>query len=98
MKNYAEKIQSFYEYVHKFYNHEDGLYPLTDMDTIVTNQSFNLIPFGVEANRITDMTTTEVIIEIIYAMANALFPIAILFFVGGFIYDMTQRRAKHKKQ
>ncbi len=35
MKNYAEKIQSFYEYVYKFYNHEDGLYPLTDMDTIV---------------------------------------------------------------
>jgi hypothetical protein len=44
------------------------------------------------------MTIPEVIIEIIYATANALFPIAILFFVGGFIYDMTQRRAKHKKQ
>jgi hypothetical protein len=44
------------------------------------------------------METTNLIIEIIYATANALFPIAILFFVGGFIYDMTQRRAKHKKQ
>jgi hypothetical protein len=35
MKNYAEKIQSFYEYVYKFYNNEDGLFPLADMDTIV---------------------------------------------------------------
>lgn len=37
------------------------------------------------------MTTTEVIIEIIYAMANVLFPFAILFFVGGFIYDLCER-------
>ena len=36
MKNYADKIQSFYEYVYKFYNHEDGLYPLTDMQTIIS--------------------------------------------------------------
>lgn len=35
MKNYAEEIQSFYEYVYKFYNNEDGLFPLADMDTIV---------------------------------------------------------------
>ena len=37
------------------------------------------------------MTMTEVIIEIIYAMANVLFPLAILFFVGGFIYDLCER-------
>ena len=37
------------------------------------------------------MKTTEVIIEIIYAMANVLFPFAILFFVGGFIYDLCER-------
>jgi hypothetical protein len=39
------------------------------------------------------MTTTNLIIEIIYYMANALFPIAIIFLVGGFIYDLCERRA-----
>ncbi len=37
------------------------------------------------------MTLTEVIIEIIYTTANVLFPFAILFFVGGFIYDLCER-------
>ena len=39
------------------------------------------------------MTTTEVIIEIIYTTANVLFPFAIIFFIAGMIYDLTKRRA-----
>lgn len=40
------------------------------------------------------METTNIVIEIVYHIANALFPFFIFFFVGGFIYDMTKRRAK----
>jgi len=41
------------------------------------------------------MTLTEVIIEIIYTTANVLFPFAILFFIGGLVYDIS-RRNKNK--
>ena len=40
------------------------------------------------------MEITNTIIEVIYYAGNALFPFFLLFFVAGFIYDMSKRRAK----
>ena len=39
------------------------------------------------------MQTANTIIEIIYHASNVLFPFFVIFFVGGFIWDMTKRRA-----
>lgn len=39
------------------------------------------------------MEITNAIIEIIYHASNVLFPFFILFFVGGLIWDLTNRRA-----
>lgn len=39
------------------------------------------------------MKTLNLIIEIIYQFANVLFPMAVIFLVGGFIWDLTSRRA-----
>ena len=35
MKNYAEKIEFFYEYVHEFYNDQNGIYPIATTKRIV---------------------------------------------------------------
>ena len=35
MKNYAEKIEFFYEYVHEFYNDQNGIYPIATTKRII---------------------------------------------------------------
>lgn len=35
MKNYAEEIEFFYQYVHEFYNNVNGIYPIASAKRIV---------------------------------------------------------------
>ena len=44
------------------------------------------------------METTNLIIEIIYDFANVLFPMAVIFLVGGLIVDIKRRGANNSNK
>lgn len=43
------------------------------------------------------MKTLNLIIEIIYQFANVLFPMAVIFLCGGFIYNLSERLKQESK-
>ena len=70
MRNYAEEIQKFYEYVWSFYNDESGIYPIATTKRIqqAVNEYLESKPLGEIYFDSFDRESVRMIIEPEYKM------------------------------